>query len=271
MNLKDCIGIGIAGNFAGHLEQAGEINDFKYLDQDFNKPQGIFPFYLPNTYKKLHTFPCSSKFQVVPEDENIQVEPEIILHCEIIYDGDDVVKIIPLRFSAFNDCTIRKENASKISDKKNWGLNSKGIAENWIDIDTFDEKGVLSNYSISSFIYRDGELHQYGITAQVIDYMLINEPLLNWVVECMNNQDDNGPLENISMLLIDNKKPTNCLLAIGATAYEKFGEENYIKVGDIIYVIVHESTDNSIRERILMNDLDHEKISYVKQSTISYI
>ena len=29
MNLKKTIGLGVAGNFAHHLEQAGELEDFK--------------------------------------------------------------------------------------------------------------------------------------------------------------------------------------------------------------------------------------------------
>ena len=42
------IGLGVAGNFAGHLEQAGESADFvDVVVADQNAPKGIFPFYLP--------------------------------------------------------------------------------------------------------------------------------------------------------------------------------------------------------------------------------
>ncbi|MBT6492303.1 MAG: hypothetical protein HOK97_21210, partial [Deltaproteobacteria bacterium] len=43
------IGFGVAGNFTGHLEQAGEASDF--LDVKVSEaaaPKGIFPFYIPH-------------------------------------------------------------------------------------------------------------------------------------------------------------------------------------------------------------------------------
>ena len=47
-NYKNFIGLGVAGNFALHLEQAGEIDDFKSVfTEDPNGPKGIFPFYIP--------------------------------------------------------------------------------------------------------------------------------------------------------------------------------------------------------------------------------
>ncbi|MDD4856037.1 MAG: DUF5718 family protein, partial [Sulfuricurvum sp.] len=46
---KNFIGLGVAGNFALHLEQAGESADFKdVLTDDPNGPKGMFPFYIPN-------------------------------------------------------------------------------------------------------------------------------------------------------------------------------------------------------------------------------
>ncbi|PNH95580.1 DUF5718 family protein [Vibrio diazotrophicus] len=271
MNLESCIGFGIAGNFAGHLEQAGESKDFENLHIDKDKPQGIFPFYIPNTYKNLGTYPISDKFQFLSSSENVQVEPEVVLYCELVYNGDVVEKIIPKSFSAFNDCTIRKDNALKISEKKNWGKNSKGISNNWISIDSFDENGILSNYSISSYVYRDGNLEKYGVKAKVSDYTLFYQELLDWAVNCINSQKDEGPLENLSSVLNNAKMPTHCLLAVGATAYESFGENNYIKVGDTIYVVVHKSEDTNIETRILNSDLDCNDISYVKQTTITNI
>ena len=48
MNWSNIAGFGIAGNFTGHLEQAGEASDFKALDiKDPIAPKGIFPFYIP--------------------------------------------------------------------------------------------------------------------------------------------------------------------------------------------------------------------------------
>ncbi len=42
------VGFGVAGNFAHHLQQAGEIVDFvNVVVDEENAPKGIFPFYLP--------------------------------------------------------------------------------------------------------------------------------------------------------------------------------------------------------------------------------
>jgi len=49
-HLKEFIGFGVAGNFAHHLEQAGEASDFVNVEvDDENAPKGIFPFYLPTS------------------------------------------------------------------------------------------------------------------------------------------------------------------------------------------------------------------------------
>ena len=59
MDFKKMIGFGVAGNFAGHLEQAGEASDFVNVKvKDNIQPKAIFPFYLPNqTETFLATFP----------------------------------------------------------------------------------------------------------------------------------------------------------------------------------------------------------------------
>jgi len=42
---KNYLGLGIAGNFALHLAQAGELEDFKnVLTEDEAAPKGMFPF-----------------------------------------------------------------------------------------------------------------------------------------------------------------------------------------------------------------------------------
>ena len=47
MENKIC-SFGIAGNFTGHLEQAGEAKDFLQVKTlDSNAPKAIFPTYLP--------------------------------------------------------------------------------------------------------------------------------------------------------------------------------------------------------------------------------
>ncbi len=245
MNFEQCIGLGVAGNFAHHLEQAGELEDFKnVVTKEEGAPKGIFPFYLPNSKTFLGVYPISSRDIVLPKYEaNAQVEPEVAILFEIIYDEDKRVKdIVAKKFTAFNDCTIRKEGAKKISEKKSWGDASKGMAEEWIEIDTFKEGGVMDSYHLCSFVKRDGFLHPYGVDAPLIGYSYFYRKLKDWIVEKMNEQRDFGPLEDIAQHLKDTNYPTHAIVSIGATAYAEFGEKNYLKEGDDIYVVVYDAT-----------------------------
>ena len=164
MDFKQTIGLGVAGNFAHHLEQAGELEDFKdVVTKEADAPKGIFPFYLPNSATFLGIYPISSDSLELPTYEaNAQVEPEVSILFEIVYDENKkVVDLIAKKFTAFNDCTIRKEGAKKISEKKSWSTSSKGMASKWIDIDKFEEGGIMDNYHLCSFVKRDGVLHSY--------------------------------------------------------------------------------------------------------------
>ena len=128
------IGLGVAGNFAGHLEQAGEAADFVAVKVDDKvAPKALFPFYVPDHPGQLGVFPLSGEAILLPEaavsgDEKVQIEPEVALWCELEYAGEQVVAIHPKAFGAYNDCSIRRPNARKISEKKNWGEQSKGLA-----------------------------------------------------------------------------------------------------------------------------------------------
>jgi len=104
-HLKEFIGFGIAGNFAHHLDQAGEAADFvNVVVEEENAPKGIFPFYLPNSDTFLGTYPLSSNTLVYPRhDDNLQMEPEVGLICELKYDGSKVIDLVPNYFTAYND------------------------------------------------------------------------------------------------------------------------------------------------------------------------
>ena len=44
--MENLLGFGVVGNFAGHLEQAGEASDFANLEREINAPKGIFAYYV---------------------------------------------------------------------------------------------------------------------------------------------------------------------------------------------------------------------------------
>ncbi|MEC6797206.1 DUF5718 family protein [Photobacterium sp. S4TG1] len=258
---NQCIGFGVAGNFAGHLEQAGEAADFVTVEvKEVIQPKAIFPFYLPNiSTGLLATYPLSSTSISPPNDaDNLQIEPEVALVCDVIYttnadDGHKTVSdLIPRQFGAYNDCSIRKPNAKKISEKKNWGTNSKGMSEHLIAIDNLTVGGILDSYRIASFHCRHGEIHRYGEDSAVIDYSYFHTRLLDWIIERMNHQQDVGPTENIAELLEQSHYPTQALISIGATRYTPYGETHFLQTGDTSIVVVYDGNRYDAEEIMQM-------------------
>ncbi|WP_323968918.1 DUF5718 family protein [Aeromonas veronii] len=253
------IGLGVAGNFAGHLEQAGEASDFvAVVVRDTTAPKALFPFFVPGHPGQLGVFPLSDKAIFLPEaavsgDEKVQIEPEVALWCELEYADKQVVAIHPRAFGAYNDCSIRRPNAKKISEKKNWGEESKGLAANLLPLSCFAVGCELDDYRIACYLERDGELHAYGVDSAAIDYSYFHGKLLDWAIDKFNHQQDEGPAEHIQGLLAQAGHPPHALISIGATRYTPFGETHFLKPGDTSCVVVYPGSRYSeadIREAI---------------------
>lgn len=251
---RDFLGLGIAGNFALHLAQAGELEDFKeIITADEAAPKGMFPFYLPKRVESakeiLNTYPLShSAIRLPNRDVNIQAEPEVGLLCKLEYTNNKLTKIIPTHFGAYNDCSIRVAGASKISDKKNWGASSKGLSDNLIKIDEFSEGGVMDSYSICSFLKRDGEVHAYGEDVELNGYSYFYGKLLDWMVEQINTQKDFGPLEPLSQYISTCQNPADAIISIGATRYTPYGESTFLKSGDEIIITVYNRKKTTLQD-----------------------
>jgi hypothetical protein len=252
MKFDKMIGLGIAGNFTGHLEQAGESGDFADVSvEDSEAPKGIFPFYLPShPHSFLSAYPLSSDGIKIPRnDQHIQLEPEVAIVFDISYGTDNtVVGLTPRYFGAYNDCSIRKPNAKKISEKKNWGKASKGLAKHLIEVKSLKEGGTLDGYRIASFLAREGSLHRYGIDSAVKSYSYFHEKLISWLIDKMNNQKDSGPLESIATLLKECDYPKQTLISIGATRYTNYGEATYLQENDEAIVVLYPSKIYSYEE-----------------------
>ena len=149
---RDIPCFGIAGNFTGHLEQAGEAADFKNVKTlEQNAPKAIFPTFLPKKGSNLTSdasvipefltiFPFDPKRIIFPKDEEkLQIEPECAIIFNASWEGDTLTSMTPVSFGASNDCSIRKQGAKKISEKKNWGVCTKGFSENQITADGFEK------------------------------------------------------------------------------------------------------------------------------------
>ncbi|MDQ7084503.1 MAG: DUF5718 family protein [Sulfurovum sp.] len=243
MYLENTLCFGVAGNFAHHLEQAGELKDFEnVVTEEAHAPKGLFPFYLPHTEGFLGLYCIGTDTLALPSYEaNVQVEPEIAVLFDIQYGkGFEVLALEASAFTTFNDCTIRKEGAKKISEKKSWGTNSKGIGDKWITIDSFEQGGVMDNYRIASFLKREGKLYPYGVDAPLLGYSYFYTKLVGWLIEKMNTQKDFGPLEDMAMHIKASKYPKQVLVSIGATAYSSFGETHYLQKEDEVYVIAYD-------------------------------
>lgn len=240
---KDVIGLGVAGNFAGHLEQAGEAGDFVAVAvAEEGAPKGVFPFYVPGEGEHfLHRDPVSAhEIRLGSEDERHQIEPEVALLCELVYERGRVRAIVPRFAMAHNDCSIRRPGARKISEKKNWGPASKGTAEQRIALDGLAPGGVLDRYRLACFLERDGVLHDYGQDSAVPSYSYFHGRLLDWLREKLNEQRDAGPLEDIADWLARAGHPPRALISIGATRYTDYGERTFLVRGDRAIVALYD-------------------------------
>jgi len=252
---KTWVGLGIAGNQAGHLGQAGEADDFKDVVSDENAPKGIFPWYMPGSDSFLNVYSLSSTRVSLNDEVKLQPEPEIALivkfhyasECDSVEDNTSLLdNLSVLGFSAFNDCS-RRVVEPKLSMKKNWGVDSKGMANTIIALDDFvSTNGAIEKFRLGCFLVRDGELIQYGKDTAAPEYCYFNQTLVDWMTKQINTQADQGPLEKINQML-SKDKPEYGVIGIGATCYSEFGnsEERFLKADDEVIVVLYDSEKHS--------------------------
>lgn len=256
MDFKHAIGFGVAGNFAGHLEQAGEAADFITVKtEEAIQPKAIFPFYVPSQtlnpeHQFLSIFPLSHNQIHFPEQgaDNLQIEPEIALICDIEYSDKKVTALIPRFFGAYNDCSIRRPNAKKISEKKNWGTNTKGLSATLLPLTSFDLDSEIDQFYIACFHKRNETFNEYGINSPALGYSYFHHKLLNWIIDKMNTQPDLGPMNDIPALIEKANYPKQAVISIGATRYTEFGERNFLQVGDVSIVVVYNAKQYSAED-----------------------
>ncbi len=270
--MKEYCTFGVAGNFTGHLEQAGEAVDFKNVKTlEANAPKAIFPTYIcsekSNCPSYLKVFPFDSTKVIFPEgEENLQIEPECGILFKAKWTDEVLTDLVPLAFGASNDCSIRKAGANKISEKKNWGASSKGFSEKLIPIDRFDSKGSINKYRIASFIKRNNQVYLYGEDSPVREYSYIYEKLKTWMLDKFNKQKCEGPAEDIHSYLVSAGKPEKIMVSIGATRYTSFGEKNYLQNQDKTFVILY---PESYTPQEILKMVEEENFDFSKVSDIS--
>ena len=279
---RDIPCFGVAGNFTGHLEQAGEAADFKNVKTlEQNAPKAIFPTFLPKKEANLTSdasvipnfltiFPFDAKRIIFPKgEEKLQIEPECAIIFNATWEGDTLISLIPVSFGASNDCSIRKQGAKKISEKKNWGECTKGFSENQIASDGFEKGCRLDDYRIASFLIRDGKVYDYGENSAVRDYSYIYKKLTDWMLDKFNHQQNEGPAEDIHSYLVAAGRPQRIMVSIGATRYTDWGESNFLQNGDKAVVVVYPEskyTAEEIKKMAERGDFSDRSISALIQT-----
>lgn len=250
-------GFGVAGNFAGHLEQAGEAVDFASVRSGGDAPKGIFPWYAPGHDSFLGEFPLSHDTLSLPRTTaadgplNLQIEPEVGVACRVHWVGDTVAALLPFALGAFNDCSIRRPNARKISDKKNWGPASKGVARRFFDVEDLTTEGPTAAMRLGCHLRTAaGVHHEYGVDSPLPGYSYFGDALLNWIVERIANQSGapDTPLEDVGALMVACGRPRTVLIGIGATRYTALGESTYLRPGDEAIVRVYDTAGSPFSE-----------------------
>lgn len=251
-DLRGIFGFGVAGNFAGHLEQAGEAGDFVSVEgASAEAPKGIFPWYVPGHDTFLGEFPLAFDEVAKPASVDpirLQIEPEVGVLCEVAYaDDGTVAALAPQAIMAFNDCSIRRAGAAKISEKKNWGAESKGVAALAFELTDLSPDGPTASFRLACFMRRGGKTRPYGVDSPLPGYSYYGTQLLDWIVDRLNHQKgaDDTPLEDVGALLRGAESPLQVLIGIGATRYERFGEVTFLEARDEAVVVVYDSEHHS--------------------------
>ncbi len=100
IDLRTTATFGVAGNFTGHLEQAGEAADFtKVKTAEANAPKALFPTYLPGNLGSsvpafLTVFPFDEYRIIFPKGEQkLQIEPECAIVCKAVWEDGKLLEL----------------------------------------------------------------------------------------------------------------------------------------------------------------------------------
>ncbi|GLS90754.1 hypothetical protein GCM10007916_18210 [Psychromonas marina] len=237
-------GLGVAGNSAGHLQQTGESQAFNELD-DPNKPQALFPFYVPQAEDAyLAENPYSSDILQLPDCEQalVQMEPEVALKLSAFYAADGrLTHLKPIAMTLVNDVTYRNAKINKLAQKKNWGSASKGLAEHEINIIDFTAGPQLEALRLCGFHQRDGQWQLCGEDVALTQYSYFYDQLVQWLLDQIQQQQETGLFHNIQALLAQADYPDTLLIAIGATRYSDYGLQHQLLSGDQSAVVLYDS------------------------------
>ncbi|MFT5558999.1 MAG: hypothetical protein ACJAXN_001086 [Psychromonas sp.] len=276
--ISPLLGLGIAGNSAGHLQQTGEIKGLSAIN-DALKPQALFPFFVANAKSAYLTcMPYSTAQLHLPKvpGAKVQMEAELALKLAVVYGEEgDIRQLTAIAMTVMNDATYRNASVGKLAEKKNWGIATKGIAEHDIPIDKFVEGGDLDHFRLCGFHQSNGQWQLCGQDTAITEYTYFYQALLQWLLKQIRQQQDKNALHNIQDLLSQADYPEEILVSIGATRYSDYGEQHYLSSGDQLVVALYDSRAYHVEMLVSLlektgslNGLSNNKIIFLQQQVI---
>jgi hypothetical protein len=150
-------------------------------------------------------------------------------------------------------------------------LETKGFSNKLFKIDKFEAGGIMDSFSIVSYLRRDGELHQYGEDVELNGYSYFYSKLTDWIVNQINEQEDFGPLEEVSRYIDACHYPEEAVISIGATRYTEYGEKTFLQENDEVVVVLYNRdclTQADVLEAVRKKHYDNENMSVLSQEVI---
>ena len=273
-DLHTVFGFGVAGNFAGHLEQAGEAADFVGIGSaEHEAPKGIFPWFVPGAAAAdardqleptepggvppfLGTFPLSSTEIVLPAGDglNLQIEPEVGLLARVTYGDDEdgaVVSLQPEAIARLQRLLDPPPGREEDQPQEELGRGrARGSRRCWSPSTTSRPMARRRPSGWPASCAATASVHAYGIDSALPDYSYYGDQLLDWIVDRLANQTGSAdtPLEPVGAYLRAAGNPPVVLIGIGATRYTPLGESTFLQVGDESIVVVYDGAESSAED-----------------------
>lgn len=218
--------LGIIGNFSGHLSGAEKV-------AEDSMPNGIFVI----NCEENETLTSGGVLRYPKQGSEVDIEPEFVLHCKVGYQDGKVSSLMTTHISVGNDMTIRTlEGSDKISQRKSWGTQSKGINNHWWNVARLSPKNYDESLKLVSYIERDQTLQLATPVVSCTELKVFYCYLMAWMVERINTQQDEGMYQEILPTLVAMGFPSELTLYTGAPNYTDWGSRHFVQPGDKVHI-----------------------------------
>lgn len=236
--MRNSISVGIIGNYFGHLSGAENIKEHPL-------PNGIFIIHCDHP----ETMTSGAEVKYPINGSKVDIEPEFVIRFDTRYQNGKLSALTATHMTIGNDFTIRElDGSSKISQRKAWGEKSKGINSTWWEMREFTSENYGKNLNLISYIERGGEFYCATELVDCLDTKVFCVELIEWIIDRINNQEDEGMYEEIHSELLANDFPEELILYTGAPNYSGWGEDNFIKIGDKVHISAFKTDLVSLKE-----------------------